>query len=129
MKHASLALMLAVILAATLVVAARVPPVRASGTIYIRADGKVKKRKNGVAKDAYGTAHKIGPEELEKVCQGRPDVLIIGSGEGGLAELTKEGQEFLRERGVSVRVIPGPAAAEEYNRTTGRKAALFHVTC
>jgi len=97
--------------------------------VYILVDGKVKKRKKALAKEVYGTSHKIGPEELSKVCEGRPDVLVIGSGEDGQARLTDEARGFLRERGITVRIAVSAQAAEKYNRAEGRKAALFHLTC
>ena len=97
--------------------------------VWILADGEVKKRKKKLAKRVYGTSHRIGPEELAKLCQDPPDVLIIGAGQSALAELTDEGAEFLRERGIEWQVLPTPQALAAYNRCPKRKAALIHVTC
>jgi glucokinase len=97
--------------------------------IYIRANGKVKKRKKKRVKELYGTSHKIGPEELRKVCKGDPELLIIGTGQQGAAVLTREGERYLRERGVRFKAAPTPEAVRQYNAATARKAALIHVTC
>ncbi len=97
--------------------------------IYIRGDGKVKKRNVKTAKQRYETSHKIGPEELEKVCKGRPDLVIIGTGHSAMVRLTKKGEAFLRERNIRLEMWPTPEALRAYNRADGRKAALIHVTC
>jgi hypothetical protein len=97
--------------------------------VYLLADGRLKKRKKKLAKQAYGTSHKIGPKELQRLCRDDPDVLFIATGQYGAAELTDEGQRFLRQRGVEFQVLPTPQAVEAYNGCDRRKAALVHVTC
>jgi glucokinase len=97
--------------------------------VYIRADGKIKKRNKRPAKKLYGTSHMIGPEELARACKTDPDLLIIGTGQSGTAELTEDGSAFLKDRGIRVKALPTPRAIREYNRAKGRKAALIHVTC
>ena len=95
----------------------------------VRADGKIKKRKKGEVKEIYGTSHKIGPRELARVCKGNPDVLFIGTGQNGAVELTEDGAEFLRHRGVECHALRSPEAVEAFNKAGGRKALLIHVTC
>jgi glucokinase len=97
--------------------------------VDIRADGRVKKRKKSVARELYGTPHRIGPKELARACKGDPETLIIGTGHSGEVELTDDGQAFLKERGIRFRAVPTPQAVQEYNKAEGRKAAIVHVTC
>ena len=97
--------------------------------VVIRAGGKVKKRKKKAVKEKYGTSHKIGPEELEKVLKGTPETLVIGTGYEGAVELTKAGKALLKERGVAATALPTPEAVTAFNNAPGRKAALIHVTC
>jgi glucokinase len=97
--------------------------------VCIRAGGKVKRRKKKPVKAQYGTSHKIGPAELNKVCKGDPELLVVGTGQSGSAALTPDGAEFLAEHGIRVVAVPTPRAIEEFNRAEGRKAALLHVTC
>jgi len=97
--------------------------------VVIRGDGKVRKRDRKVPKRTYGTSHKIGPEELEKVCRGHPALLVIGTGQSGMVTLTAEGEEFLLQRGIAVQALPSPRAVKAYNRAKGRKAAIIHVKC
>jgi len=97
--------------------------------VYIRANGKVKKRRKKAAKELYGTSHVIGPEELEKVCKGSPEILIIGTGHSGQVSLSAPAEEFLRKNGIAHRAVPTSELAAAYNGAEGRKAALIHVTC
>ncbi len=97
--------------------------------IYISVGGKVKKRDRRLAKQLYGSSHTIGPQELEKVCQGGPEVLFIGSGQSGRVELTAEARQFLEQRAIQCEILTTPKAAEAYNRSQQRKATLIHVTC
>ena len=97
--------------------------------LYIRADGRVEKRRKKLAKEAYGTSHVIGPAELAKVCKGGPETLVIARGYNGAAHLAPEGETWLQEQGIAVVILPTPAAAEHYNSLPGRKAILVHVTC
>ena len=100
-----------------------------TGDVIIRVSGKVKKRKKGAVKKLYGTSHMIGPKELEKVCPGGPEILFIGTGQSGLAELTEDAVQYLRDRAIEYQALPTPQVIEAYNRCTRRKAALIHVTC
>jgi glucokinase len=97
--------------------------------VYVRGDGKVKKRKLKAAVADHGTAHRIGPEEMDKLCRGNPELVVIGMGHSGLAALTGEAEALLKQRGVEVQALPNTKAIKVFNRARGRKAALIHVTC
>jgi hypothetical protein len=97
--------------------------------IYLLADGSVKKRKKRLAKEAYGTGHVVGPRELELVCEGDPQVLVVGTGYGGALSLSADGRRWLQERGIALEMLRTPEAARRFCELQGRRAALFHVTC
>ena len=97
--------------------------------IYILADGQVKKRKKKLAKAVYGTSHQIGPDELERVCRGGPEMVFIGTGQQGVTELTPEGKRYLEKRRIDYAALPTPDMLVSYNKCDQRKAALIHVTC
>ena len=97
--------------------------------LYIRADGKVRKRDKAVARAAYGTSHGIGPAELKQVCKGGPQTLVIAAGYGGVAKLRKEGRAWLEKKGITCEVLPTPDAVQRYNELSGPRAILVHVTC
>lgn len=96
--------------------------------ISISVGGKVKKRDEDQAKQQYGSAHMIGPKELEKVCRGGPEVLFVGTGKSGKIELTDEARRFLAQRSIRCEVLPTAKVIESYNTSKLRKAALIHVT-
>lgn len=97
--------------------------------IVIRADGQVKKRKKKLSRQVHGQAHTLSAAELEYACAGGTPQLIIGAGYHAVVTLGKDARRFLDERGIKLELHPNPQAAEVYNRTVGRKALLFHVTC
>ncbi len=97
--------------------------------VYILASDEVKKRKKKLAKEVYGTSHKIGPTELKKLCKGHPAKIFIGTGQSGVAELTQEGDDYLRRHEVESCVLPTPDVIGPYNECPNPKAALIHVTC
>lgn len=94
--------------------------------VFVPVNGKVKKR---LAKDLYGSSHKVGPKELARVCRGGPEVLFIGAGHPGQLEFTDDAERFLSERLIECHVLPTPEAADAYNDSQQRRAALIHVTC
>jgi len=97
--------------------------------VFITAAGKVEQRDRQLAADYYGSAHIVGPKELEIVCQGGPEVLFIGSGAAGVLKLSDEGRRFLEARSIRCEVLPTPEVIERYNCCKLRKAALLHLTC
>ena len=100
-----------------------------SKDIYIGVSGKVKKRDEGSAEELFGSAHVVGPKELERVCKGGPEVLFIGAGKSSKVELTDEARRFLDQRSIKCEVLPTVKAVESYNKSKRRKAALMHLTC
>ncbi len=100
-----------------------------SRDVYVYVSGRVKKRKKSLSRQHYGTAHTLGPKELEKLCTGGPEVLFVGTGREGRVELTDEALRFLQQRAIEVQAMPTPQAIEAFNASKKRKAALFHVTC
>ena len=97
--------------------------------IIIRLGGKVKKRKKKLSKAVYGTSHIISLEEAQHVHQKGAARLIIGAGQYGLVELSKEAADFFEEQGCQVDLLPTKEAIEAWNEATGQVIGLFHVTC
>ncbi len=97
--------------------------------IYILTNGAVTKRKKAIAREAYGTSHKIGPSELKKICKGHPKVIFVGAGHSGMTELTEEGRQFLEGLGIDCQVKPTPEIVTPFNQCEKPKAALIHVNC
>lgn len=97
--------------------------------VYIRGDGKIKERKKALSKKEHGTSHVIGIAEIRKACKGGTGLLVVGAGRDGAAKLSPESLKYLQREGIRYKISPTPEAIKEYNRATGVKAALIHLTC
>jgi glucokinase len=96
--------------------------------VYIRVDGKVKDRKRCPA-EKHGAMHKISLKEVEKMCKGGPEVLVIGTGRTGRVVVGRDVREFLREEEIQLQILRTPLAIKAYNQCRARKAALMHILC
>ena len=97
--------------------------------VVIRLSGKIKKRKKTLSKQVYGTSHKLSLEEATHIYEEGCKTIIIGTGQSGVLKLSQEAVRFFEERGCQVILKRTSEAIEEFNRTTGEKIGMFHVTC
>jgi hypothetical protein len=97
--------------------------------IIIRLDGEVKKRKKKLSKDVYGTSHIISLDEAKHVHQKGAERLIVGAGQYGLVELSKEAAEYLDAQSCEVDLLPTKEALKAWNEAEGAVIGLFHITC
>jgi len=97
--------------------------------VYLTVNAKVKKRKKSLAKEVYGSSHTVGPQELERVCRGGPEVLFVATGHSGQVALSDDADRYFAQRLIQCRALPTPEAIEAYNDCDQRKAAIVHVTC
>jgi len=94
--------------------------------------GKIIPRDLGSLHKRCGTAHRVAPEELDRLLSGDPEVLVVGTGQYGALRISDAVRARLKDRGVSLIAAPTPRAIQEYNRLVeGGKCvnALIHVTC
>ncbi len=97
--------------------------------IIITLDGKVKKRKKKLSKVVYGTSHKISLDEIRYTYQDKSEGIVIGSGQYGIAKLSQEASEYLKNKHCTVILKPTPDAIQEWNKAEGKWIGLFHITC
>ncbi len=97
--------------------------------VIIRLNGDVKKRKKKLSKEVYGTSHTISLDEAKHVYEKGAQRLIIGTGQYGLVELSKEAADYFASRGCQVDLLPTQKAIKAWNEAEGDVIALFHVTC
>ena len=74
--------------------------------VQIGLDGKVSKRKKKLSKAVYGTSHIISLDETKHIYQKGAERLIVGSGQHGLAKLSKEAVAFFQGQGCHVELLP-----------------------
>ncbi|MGB4253542.1 MAG: MTH938/NDUFAF3 family protein [Minisyncoccales bacterium] len=80
----------------------------------------------------FGTSHKIGRWEVEKLLEGNPDFILIGTGQSGVMKVGKEVLNKLNKSGAKIIVDITPKIVEDYNQKTkeGKRVnALIHTTC
>jgi hypothetical protein len=97
--------------------------------IVISLSGKVKKRKKKLSKAKFGTSHLVSLDEAENIFDVGAQRLIVGTGQTGLVELSKEAADFFRQKGCSVQLLPTPRAVKVWNDAEGAVIGMFHVTC
>ncbi len=103
--------------------------VKYENDILIRLDGEVKKRKKKLSKKVYGTSHKLSLAEAEFVYETGVEKLIIGSGQSGMLKLSKEAEEFFKQKQCKITLQSTPKAIKAWNKAKGKTIGLFHITC
>lgn len=84
-------------------------------------------------------SHAIGIDDVKRAAEQSPGVIIIGTGEAGMAKVTQEAEEFIQRKGIrlivdkteeavkTLNVILEESAEEEGEQQ--RAIGLFHLTC
>ena len=75
--------------------------------------------------------HRLELEDIKKVVEMRPDVIVIGTGNFGLMQVEKNTLEQLRKMNIQVIILPTVKACQEYNKIYSQKkvVACLHLTC
>lgn len=97
--------------------------------VLILADGTVKKRKGGFF--MFGS-HNIKKREIEELIQGKPELIVIGTGTDGVANVAADAESRAKEKNLSLLIQPSYDAVAKLNELTEQKkrvAALIHITC
>jgi len=84
-------------------------------------------------------SHLIGVEDVKRVIEQKPDIIIIGTGETGLAKVNEETKDFILEKGIKLIIDKTEEAtrtfnviSEESKEEEGKQSkviGLFHLTC
>ena len=80
----------------------------------------------------FNTTHQIGDWEVEKLLSNQPEVIIIGSGQSGVLEVSPEVKGKLTTGEARLKILITPEAIAEFNKIykEGKKVnALIHTTC
>ncbi|XP_070826248.1 mth938 domain-containing protein [Chaetodon trifascialis] len=81
-----------------------------------------------------GTDHYPGvqPADLEEVLKKGVDLLVIGRGMSEALQVPSSTLDFVKQKGVDVKVLQTEKAVAEYNKLAGQGAkvgGVFHSTC
>ncbi|MCL4456783.1 MAG: Mth938-like domain-containing protein [Nitrospirae bacterium] len=75
--------------------------------------------------------HYLQAADLTDIVNAKPNILIIGTGYSGVMAVPKETLEFIRSKGIEVRIERTEKAVELYNSIQKDKKviAALHLTC
>ena len=84
-------------------------------------------------------SHVIDVEDVKRAVEQNPDIIIIGTGESGIARVTEEAQKFIKDKGIKLIIDLTEQATRTFNirkeesEEEGGKQekviGLFHLTC
>jgi len=84
-------------------------------------------------------SHIIDVEDVKRAVEQKPDIIIIGTGEAGVAEVTEEAQKFITDKGIKLIIDKTEEATKTFNiiceeseleeGEQERVIGLFHLTC
>ncbi len=84
-----------------------------------------------------GESHLIDVVDIKRAVGENPEIIIIGTGEAGVAQVSNEAQNSIKEKGIKLIIdLTGPAI-KKFNSMKGRTEkgtqkkviGLFHLTC
>ena len=78
------------------------------------------------------TRHLFDEPDFSKIKERRPEILIVGTGQSGLVEVSEKVKKTCEELGIELKEAPSKEAIELFNEALreGKKAIAFiHVTC
>jgi hypothetical protein len=88
---------------------------------------------------SFRKRHVIDVEEVKRAIEEKPEVIIIGTGESELAEVTEEAQKETKSRGIELIIDGTEQAVRTFNILTEESMeeegkdkkviGLFHLTC
>jgi len=86
-----------------------------------------------------GESHVIEVEDVKRAVKENPEIIIIGTGESGVAKVTENAQNFIKEKGIELIIDRTEEATKTFNiireeskeeEGEQRKViGLFHLTC
>ncbi len=77
------------------------------------------------------SGHNLSLEDIQEVLSYGPEMLVVGTGESGMMNVSGSVQEEIRKRGVQLFVARTEEAVKKYNEVSGSKKAVaaLHLTC
>lgn len=86
-----------------------------------------------------GESHLIDVEDIKRAVEQNPEIIVIGTGETGLAKVTDEAKNFILSKGIKLIIDKTEEAvktysvicedSEEEEGEQEKVIGLFHLTC
>jgi len=93
---------------------------------------EVLERESDKLHNLFGTTHRIGDWEKEKLLSANPEIILIATGWSGLVKIDEEFKNKLKEKEIELQTVLTPKVVERYNQLIkeGKRVnALIHTTC
>ncbi len=77
-------------------------------------------------------SHVIGTEDVKSAIEQNPELIIIGAGESGIAEVLENAQKEVLSRGIKLFIKKTGEAVKIFNDLKNQNTkliGLFHLTC
>lgn len=77
-------------------------------------------------------SHKVAPEDIKQALDLNPEVIVIGTGDSGIAEVLAQTQEIILNKGIGIFVGKTSEAVKRFNNHLNKNkkvVGLFHLTC
>lgn len=78
-----------------------------------------------------GKSHEIWKQDIEEAVAQGPEVIVIGTGEMGVAKLAAEAHQEIISKKIQLIIEPTGEAVKSFNSLKGGRkvVGLFHLTC
>ena len=76
--------------------------------------------------------HVLDPEDLQRVIEARPAILVVGCGSPGLMKVSKDTDSTLQREGIELITLDTHKAVTKFNELAQKGenvAAALHLTC
>ncbi|MCD6550020.1 hypothetical protein J7K24_00555 [bacterium] len=78
--------------------------------------------------------HVFDIEDVKRAVEKNPDIIILGTGDSGMAKVTEECRKFIQDKGIELIIKNTPEAVKVFNliqksRDQKKVIGLFHLTC
>jgi len=75
-------------------------------------------------------SHIIDVEDVKRAVEQKPDVIVIGTGESGVAKITEPAKQFIAKNGIKLIIDITEEAVRIFNKSEQSNViGLFHLTC
>ena len=79
-----------------------------------------------------GESHVVDVEDIKRAVGENPEIIVIGTGESGMAKVTNQAKEEIISKGIGLIIEKTGQAIKSFNREEEKKRrviGLFHLTC
>lgn len=93
---------------------------------------QVIERDDSKLRKLFGTTHRIGNWEQEKLLSGQPEVILIAHGWSGALKVGEAFKKKVKDASVDLQIILTPRVVKKYNGLVEKSRqvnALIHTTC